>query len=508
MKRVWYQQDREVVLAALRRGERPDLATTMACGPLDELVALHEELGVFRVLDRLPVDRQRAGVPDPLLLRSLATLPFLAPPALSAAAGALFREPAILLQLGWAPAQIREGDNGRHRHPDGRQPDSLPCHPDTLRDELRRLTEKAWRKAQRTGVQALYQHGLVRGKVYAVDGSGLGAALRLVCLVCVSGERPLLVAWRLLEGDASEKGKEAAVTKELVEQAVALGGAGCIELLLADALYADGPLLAWLKYVQHIDALVALPSDRLLYQDLQGLAQGGLIPWSQHRYVRTVQGHKQRRVVEVAAAGGLTSWEGFTAAAARYGAAGATLWGCLIRELEPENWPLAEAEALVSTRAWPDGFQALQGYRPRWHIEDDGYRELKEGWGLEEQRWGRDLQAAQGRVTLTCLAFNTAQAYRSRGGQRLARKGIRRLRREYRRELGAAPVVIYIGGHYAVLSLEEVLAAVGTPVRESLLPFGGRPRSSPAPPETLISKCLDNWGNSRSIRNGSGRTRR
>jgi len=65
MKRVWYRQDREFVLSALRRGERPDLATTMACGPLDELVALHDELGVFHVLDRLPVGRERAGVPDP-----------------------------------------------------------------------------------------------------------------------------------------------------------------------------------------------------------------------------------------------------------------------------------------------------------------------------------------------------------------------------------------------------------------------------------------------------------
>jgi hypothetical protein len=167
------------------------------------------------------------------------------------------------------------------------------------------------------------------------------------------------------------------------EQALALGGEGCLELLLADALYADGPLLAWLKYVKGIDALVALPSDRLLYQDLQGLAAGGLIPWTQHRYVRTVQGHKQRRVVEVAAAGDLTSWEGFTAAAASYGATAATLWGCLIRQREPEAWPVEKAEALVSTRAWPDGFQALLAYRPRWHIEDDGYRELKEGGGLE-----------------------------------------------------------------------------------------------------------------------------
>jgi len=482
MKRVWYRHDRDVVLEALRQGHRPDLATTLACGPLDELLALHDELGILPAVAGLHVRRQRAGLPDRLLLRTLAALPFLDQAALQGAAGALFREPALLLQLGWAPAQIREGDNGRHRHPDGRQPESLPCHPDVLRDTLRRVSARSWEKAQRAGVGPLYERGLVRGQTYAVDGSGLGPGLRLVCLVCVSGARPLLVAWRLLEGDASEKGREAAVTKELIEQALALGGPGCIELLLADALYADGPLLAWLKYAKGIDALVALPSDRLLYQDLQGLARGGLIRWSRHRYVRTVQGHKQRRVVEVAGADGLTSWEGFTEAAAGYGAAGAALWGCLIREVEPEAWPVAEAMALVSTRAWADGYAALQGFRPRWHVEDDGYRELKEGWGLEEQRWGRDAAAAHGRVALTCLAFNTAQVYRTRAGERLAKKGIRRLRREYRRELGAAPVVVYVAGCYGVLSVEALLAALGRPVRESLLPFGGHPEPPEVPP--------------------------
>jgi hypothetical protein len=481
MKRVWYRQDREAVLAALGRGERPDLATTTACGPLDELVALHDELGIFRLLDRVRVSRDRAGLPDSLLVRTLATLPFVAEPSLAAAAGALFREPAVLLQLGWAPAQIRNGDNGRHRHPEGRQAESLPCHPDALRDQLRRIEARAWDKAQRAGIQALYQRRLVAGKVYAVDGSGLGPGLRLVCLVSVGGDRPFLVAWRLLEGDASEKGKEAAVTKDLIEQVLAAGGDGCIDLLLADALYADGPLLAWLKYAKRIDALVALPADRLLYQDLQGLARGGLLQWTKHRYVRTVAGHKQRRVVEAAGSGGLTSWDGFTAAAAKHGASGASLWGCLIRQCEPEAWPLEEAEALVSTRAWPDGLQALLAYRPRWHIEDDAYRELKEGWGLEAQRWGRDAAAARGRVALTCLAFNTAQAYRLAAGQRLAKRGIRRLRREYRRELGAAPVVVYVAGCYAVLAVEELLAALGRPVQESLLPFGGQNQGDDSP---------------------------
>jgi hypothetical protein len=127
IKRLWYRQDRATVLDALRHGARPDLATTLGCGPLDDLLALHHELGVLSAVARLHVPRQRAGLPDPLLLRTLAALPFVDQPSLSGAADALFREPALLLQLGWAPAQIRDGDNGRHRHPDGRQPESLAC---------------------------------------------------------------------------------------------------------------------------------------------------------------------------------------------------------------------------------------------------------------------------------------------------------------------------------------------------------------------------------------------
>jgi hypothetical protein len=142
----------------------------------------------------------------------------------------------------------------------------------------------------------------------------------------------------------------------------------------------------------------------------------------------------------------------------------------------------AEApRALVSTRRFADGFAALQAFRPRWHIEDDAYRELKEGWGLEKQRWGRDLAATMGRRTLTCLAFNTAQVYRLRAGEHLASVAIRRLRRLRQRELGSAPAVIYIAGCYGVFSLEELLALLGTPARESLLPSVRKSTASDAP---------------------------
>src|SRR5256884_1605689 len=221
---AWYRRDKEAVAEALRRGERPDLATTMASGPLDELVALHEELGIFAILDEIEVQRTRTGIADELLLRTLATLPFVEQASLSGGSSVLFREPAVLLQLGWAPVQIRAGSNGRHRHPEGRQEESLPCHPDTLRDALRRIEESAWQKVQQQGVQSLYQRHLVRGKVYAVDGSGLGDDFRLVALVCVSATRPIIVAWRLLSGPASEKGQEAAGAPSPIEQGLPVGG--------------------------------------------------------------------------------------------------------------------------------------------------------------------------------------------------------------------------------------------------------------------------------------------
>lgn len=477
----WYRNDKVAVAEALRRGERPDLATTMASGPLDELVALHQELGIFALVEELEVQRTRAGVPDELLLRTLATLPFVEQASLSGASEVLFREPAVLLQLGWAPVQIRQGSNGRHRHPEGRREESLPCHPDTLRDALRRVGESAWLRAQAAGVQALYERQLVRGKVYAIDGSGLGDDFRLVALVCVSATRPIIVAWRLLRGPASEKGKEAVVTRALIEQVLQAAGPQAISLLLADALYADGPLLAWLKYRKGIDALVSLPEDRLLYQDLQGLADGRLIDWSHHRYIRTIGGHKQLREVEVTAAGALTSWDGFTEAAESLGVSDASLWACLIRDVTTAKVAAEPPRALVSTRRFADGFAALQAYRPRWHIEDDTYRELKEGWGLEQQRWGRDFAAALGRTTLTCLAFNTAQVYRLQAGERLAAMAIRRLRRQRQRELGSAPAVLYVAGCYGVFSLEEVLDVLGAAPRESLLPALAKPSSPDSP---------------------------
>jgi hypothetical protein len=213
-----------------------------------------------------------------------------------------------------------------------------------------------------------------------------------------------------------------------------------------------------------------LPEERLLYQDGQGLADAQLIEWTHHRYVRTVQGHKHIREVAVTATDDLTSWDSFLEAATAMGVPDATLWACLIHDVTTPKVAVESPRALVSTRRWVNGFAALQAYRPRWHIEDDIYRELKECWGLEKQHWGRDLAAAHARVTLTCLAFNTAQVYRLQAGEQLAAVAIRRLRRLRHPQLGNAPAVLYLAGCYGVFALEELLSLLGSPTWQSLLP--------------------------------------
>jgi hypothetical protein len=120
---AWYRNDKARVVQALRAGAHPDLATMMAGGPLDELVALHEELGIFALLDELEVQRARTGIADDLLLRTLATLPVLVAAATkrSGARAVVMPAPPLRLQMGGGPGGKPAGSQGRQRQNQGRQ---------------------------------------------------------------------------------------------------------------------------------------------------------------------------------------------------------------------------------------------------------------------------------------------------------------------------------------------------------------------------------------------------
>lgn len=58
--------------------------------------------------------------------------------------------------------------------------------------------------------------------------------------------------------------------------------------------------------------------------------------------------------------------------------------------------------ALISTRTFASGLQAYATWRRRWRIENNGVRELKEGWHLEAASWSyTDATVEEVPVTFT-----------------------------------------------------------------------------------------------------------
>ena len=124
--------------------------------------------------------------------------------------------------------------------------------------------------------------------------------------------------------------------------------------------------------------------------------------------------------------------------------------------------------ALVSTKEWPDAWQTYEADRSRWWVENTGFNELKEGWLLERYPWGRNEAIVRGRVGFTLLAQQAVALYRQAAGRQLVGYGIRRLRRALHLALGGPGMVVVVEDRYAVLHVEELLAALGHPVTQNL----------------------------------------
>ena len=103
----WREHNREKVLECLKTGEYEAILTSKE-GALDALAYVAYELGVLDAAAAIQVNRKRDGIPDELLLRTLAVLPFIEAMSLSVAAQTLFEDAAVLLQLGYTAIQIRE----------------------------------------------------------------------------------------------------------------------------------------------------------------------------------------------------------------------------------------------------------------------------------------------------------------------------------------------------------------------------------------------------------------
>ena len=213
-----------------------------------------------------------------------------------------------------------------------------------------------------------------------------------------------------------------------------------------------------------------VPENREIYTDMSQIVAQEKSRWQTHSDVRYVSGHKQQRQVSLAAVEDLTTWDSYLATAKELGAPAPTLWVCLLYDRVAGSQEDSETWALVSTAPFSTGWKGYTFWRSRWLVENNGFRELKEGWKLEKARWGRSESLVAARVNVTCPAFNVATIAKTKAGQRMLSLGIRRLRRELAEEYGIIPVVVYANNCYGIFHVEEIMAALRRPPAESLRP--------------------------------------
>jgi hypothetical protein len=118
---------------------------------------------------------------------------------------------------------------------------------------------------------------------------------------------------------------------------------------------------------------------------------------------------------------------------------------------------------LLSTKRFGKSFtplDAMQIYRKRQHIENEGFRELKQGYHLNHFP-SRTFAGVKFHVLFTLIIYNMISCYKTTQGDLIAGLGVRRLHGE----ISWFAAVIYIYPHFGVFGQREVLRWFG--VRET-----------------------------------------
>ena len=481
MQWTFLSENRAAVAEKLRRGEYDGLVQT-GMGRADELVYLMASLKFFEHLDQVEVVEERAGIPNGLQKRCLAVMPVLGIPTIANTPERLFKDAGLLHFLGCNAQQLAVGFTQRGPKKKKQQPKRIPFHEDDLRNLLKATPPTQSQRFFHGCIGEFFHAKYVRGGIYAIDGTellvgdaktfeGTGTitvpvhhkdgsttyetktGYKLIYLLNLQPDRELVVSYRLVPLNTNAL----QVVREMVEETLQVGGAGAIELLLMDREFVDGDLINWLKGDHGIDVIIPIKKNMDLLEDMRGLERIDQRPWQTYTKLvrRRVQRDqpKQKVVVPIRVKGfeGLTTWS----------SCHLPLNGIL--QLKDDE-TLNDAHGLTTTLPVQDAIRIDRQYGARWGIENDGNRELKQGWDLEIL-WGRTLAAVTMSVVMKLLGYNYTKLFHTRSGSRLIANGMRRLRARVLDE--GFQVIVYAGNEFGVFHIEEIATLLGAPPKMS-----------------------------------------
>jgi len=466
----FYERAQKEVYRKLKARERPEAVVGAGWGFLDHFFIFLFSLGFFARVDFRLKRVKRVMVPAVLMILTYEVKQLMGISSMNQLEEHLFRDTALLKIIGFTARQIQEGFCQR-----GKGKRRGPMHRDTLADFLSRFSAKEVDFILEEAVRVLVKHKLVRGKTYILDATDLpttkrywGCGVKKVIkkvrskegkevevveyvygyklLVLMEARHKLVVAARMVKIHEHEK----SFTKRLVQEAQERTG-GRVKVLLVDRAFIDGVLLWWLWKKRKIHFVIPARTNMEVSQDLRGFrseeADGQRVFW------------EKTKEVKVLGVRGLLSYdqfgeEGHKRRKGRKDFRANPINGIMVVRWEGREYEVGEEKIFLTSLSVGRPLRVLEQYDLRSEIENQGFRELKQGYHLLKYPQ-KTCSAIRAHAVLTLIIYSLVNAYKSQRGQRLAHLGIRRWRGK---QMGQSihKMIVYYEGIYGIVDVEEL----------------------------------------------------
>jgi len=482
MKSKWqfYERAQREVYRKLRARERPEAVVGAGWGFLDHFFIFLFSLGFFARIDFRPKRVKRLMIPTVLMILTYEMKQLMGIASMNQLEEHLFRDTALLKIIGFTARQIQEGFCRR-----GEGKRQGPMHRDTLADLLSKFSSQEADFILREAVRVLVKHKLVRGRTYILDatdlpttkhykGCGMKKGIKRVwskeghevetvtyvygykLLVLMEARHKIVVAARVVKINEHEKN----FTKELVREAQQRTG-GAVKVLLVDRGFIDGVLLWWLWKKMGIRFVIPARGNMAVSQDIRGFrlekADG------QRVFVEEI---KEMKVMGVK---GLLSYdqfgeEGHGGRKGRKDFKANPINAVMVLRWNGKDYEPGKEKIFLTNFSVSRPLRIIEQYDLRSEIENQGFRELKQGYLLLKYPQ-KTVSAVRAHVVLTLIIYSLVNAYKSEQGQRLAHLGIRRWRGK---QMGQSihKMIVYYEGIYGIVDVEELFYLIDMTPKE------------------------------------------
>jgi hypothetical protein len=476
----FYERAQKEVYRKLRARERPEAVVGAGCGFLDHFFIFLFSLGFFARIDFRPTRVKRIMIPTVLMILTYEMKQLMGISSMNQLEEHLFRDTALLKIIGFTARQIQEGFCRR-----GKGKRQGPMHRDTLADLLSKFSSKEVDFILKEAVRVLVKHRLIRGRTYILDATDLpttkcykGCGMKKVIkkvwskggqevetvkyiygyklLVLMEARHKIVVAARVVKINEHESN----FTKDLVREAQQRTS-GAVKVLLVDRGFIDGVLLWWLWKKMKIRFVIPARSNMAVSQDIRGFrsekADG------QRVFVEEI---KEMKVMSVK---GLLSYDQFGdeehgRRKGRKDFKANPINAVMVLRWNGKDYEPGKEKVFLTNFSVSRPLRIIEQYDLRSEIENQGFRELKQGYLLLKYPQ-KTVFAVRAHVVLTLIIYSLVNAYKSEQGQRLAHLGIRRWREK---QMGQSihKMIVYYKGIYGVVDVEELFYLIDMTPKE------------------------------------------